>query len=146
MGLLTDQFERKNSRMTDDEDVFRIALTLPEATAEGSGFGIRGKGFAWFYQEKVEGVKGRVERRDVLAVRVPNADAKEFLLMAAPDKFFTVPHYNGYPAVLVRLPAIDTDELTDLLREAWRIQAPKKWVAAFDADSGNEVHQTNQKA
>jgi hypothetical protein len=108
--------------------------------------GIRGKGFAWFYQEKVEGVKGRVERRDVLAVRVANADAKEFLLMAAPDKFFTVPHYNGYPAVLVRLPAIDTDELTDLLREAWRIQAPKKRVAAFDADSGNEVHQTNQKA
>ena len=121
--------------MANDADACRIALTFPEAMQSGSGFEIRKKGFAWFYQEKIAGQKGRVERRDVLAIRVAGQEEKEMLIVSDPETFFTTPHYNGFPAVLVRLPAIEIDDLTALLTDAWRIQAPKKLSAAFDAAS-----------
>jgi hypothetical protein len=50
------------------------------------------------------------------------------------SKFFTEPHYSGYPAVLVRLDAVDEDELEDLLIEAWRCQASKTQVRRLEAD------------
>jgi hypothetical protein len=52
------------------------------------------------------------------------------------DKFFTEPHYNGYPAILVRLAAIDPDELEELIVDAWRCMAPKATVAAYDEATG----------
>lgn len=122
--------------MADADDVERIALSFPGATAGDLGFGVNEKGFAWFYREKVEGQKVRVPRMDVLAIRVVNEDEKQLLLASDPEKFFTTPHYNGYPAVLVRLPAIGNDELTELLTDAWRIRAPKKVVKEFDARAG----------
>ena len=69
------------------------------------------------------------------AIQVPDLEEKE-LLLASDDgeKFFTEPHYNGFPAILVRLEAIDPDELEELLTDAWRCQAPKALVAEFDAD------------
>ena len=115
------------------EDVRDIALTFPESVENGAAFEVGGKGFAWTFSEKVEGVKGRVLRPDVLAVRVASGDEKEALLASDPEKFFTVPHYNGFPAVLVRLAAIGSEELAELLEEAWRTRAPRKVVAAFDA-------------
>ncbi len=54
------------------------------------------------------------------------------LLAADLAKFFTDDHYRGFPAVLVRLPALDADELAELIEEAWRIQAPKTVAQAFD--------------
>jgi hypothetical protein len=119
--------------MISEDDILRICQTLPEAIQNGSGFEVRGKGFAWYYQEKIEGRKGRVERKDVLAVRVANESEKQILLAADPEKFFTTAHYNGYPAILVQLTAIETDELAELLTDAWRIRAPRKLVAEFDA-------------
>jgi hypothetical protein len=65
----------------------------------------------------------------VLAVRVASLAEKEELLAADPEKFFTEPHYNGFPAVLVRLPAIDADELAELITDAWRCQAPRALAA-----------------
>jgi hypothetical protein len=53
---------------------------------------------------------------------------KDMLLASDPDKFFTEPHYNGFPAVLVRLPAIGEDELRELITDAWRSQAPRQLV------------------
>jgi hypothetical protein len=64
----------------------------------------------------------------VLAVRVADGNEKAALLAADPDKFFTEPHYNGYPAVLVRLRAVSAAELRALLVEAWRCQAPRQLV------------------
>jgi hypothetical protein len=64
----------------------------------------------------------------VLAVRVAGQGEKDMLLASDPDKFFTEPHYNGFPAVLVRLPAIQADELRELITDAWRCQAPRKLV------------------
>jgi hypothetical protein len=121
--------------MATEDDVRRIALALPEVTEDQDtlGFAVRGKGFAWSWKERVVPKQPRVERRDVLAVRVAGDGAKQELLAADPDKFFTEDHYNGFPAVLVRLAAVAPDELTELLTDAWRAKAPRALVAAYDA-------------
>jgi hypothetical protein len=124
--------------MADQSDVRRIAMSLPETTEETGQFafavrnGAKAKGFAWVWMERVEPKKPRVPRHDVLAVRVANASEKEMLLASDPEKFFTEPHYNGFPAVLVRLTAVGVDELAELLVDAWRSQAPRALVKAFD--------------
>jgi hypothetical protein len=122
--------------MATEDDLRRIALTLPEVTEDQDtlGFAVRGKGFAWSWKERVVPKKPRVERRDVLAVRVADAGAKQELLVADPDKYFTEDHYNGFPAVLVRLAAVDPEELAELLIDAWRAKAPRALVAAYDAE------------
>lgn len=81
-----------------------------------------GKGFAWSFNERVHPKRPRVPRRDILAVRCP-IERKELLIEAAPDRFFDDDHYHGYPAVLVRLAAVDADELAGLLADAARIVA-----------------------
>ncbi len=116
--------------MADQEDVRRIALSLPE-TVEGTdrfAFSVldrgRYKGFVWSWMERTHPKKPKVENADVVAVRVPGQEAKDLLLAADPEKFFTEPHYNGFPAVLVRLAAVDPDELRELITDAWECQAP----------------------
>jgi hypothetical protein len=76
-----------------------------------------GKGFAWTLNERFEPKKPRRPVPEVLAVSCDH-ERKTFLIEAAPDRFYSTPHYNGYPAVLVRLDAVDDDELLDLLRAA----------------------------
>jgi hypothetical protein len=66
-----------------------------------------------------------VPQPDVIAVRVASLAEKDRLLALAPTKFFTEPHYNWFPAVLVNLPAVTVRELEALIKEAWRCQAPK---------------------
>jgi hypothetical protein len=124
--------------MADQEDVRRIALALPD-TSEGEAhfaFSVRNKGkekgFVWAWNERVEPKKPKVPRADVVAVRVANQWDKEALLASDPEKFFTEPHYNGFPAVLVRLPLIDLDELQELILDAWRSQAPRALVEAWE--------------
>jgi hypothetical protein len=87
------------------------------------------KGFAWAWNERIEPKKPRVPNPEVLAVRVANLAEKEELLAADPQKFFTEPHYNGFNAVLVRLPSIDLSELAELITDAWRCQAPRALAA-----------------
>ncbi len=91
----------------------------------------RGKlrGFAWAWNERIEPKKPRVPNPEVLAMRVASVAEKEELLASDPEKFFTEPHYNGFPAVLVRLPAIDAGELAELITDAWRCQAPRALAA-----------------
>jgi hypothetical protein len=115
--------------------VRRIALSLPE-TSEADGhfaFSVlnkgKQKGFVWVWLERVTPKKTRVPNPEVVAIRVADQEEKELLLAADPAKFFTEPHYNGYPAVLVRLAAIGVDELEGLIVEAWRCQAPKGLVS-----------------
>jgi len=121
--------------MTTEEDVRRIALSLPKAVQDPTGFSfsVQGKGFAWSYMERVAPKKLRIRRSDVLAVWVADEGDKQVLLAANPDTFFTTAHYDGYPAVLIRLVLITGDELEELLIEAWRSRAPRALVAAFDA-------------
>lgn len=123
--------------MADQDDVRRIALSLPETVESEDTFGFRvrnrtaksgSKQFAWTWHERVVPGQPRVPRPDVLAVRVAGQAEKDMLLAADPDKFFTEPHYNGFPAVLVRLAAIGSDELRELITDAWRCQAPRALV------------------
>jgi hypothetical protein len=113
--------------MANREDVRRIALSLPEAVEDpgGSAYRVDGRLFAWPWMERVHPQKARVANPDVLAVRVANELEKESLLNLDPQVFFTEPHYDGYPAVLVRLPAIDLELLEVVLTDAWRSRAPR---------------------
>ncbi len=77
------------------------------------------------------------EEGDVLVAWVADLEEKEALMASAPDRFFTLPHYDGYAMVLVRLPAIDVDELTEVLTDAWLVRAPKRLRQEFEA--GDEV-------
>ena len=118
--------------MATQAQVRRIALALPEAVEAADRFAfsvpVKGKfkGFAWVWMERVEPKKPRVPNAGVLAVRVANLAQREALLSADPEKFFTEPHYAGFPAVLVRLDAVSVADLKVLLAEAWRCQAPAK--------------------
>ena len=121
--------------MANQEDVRRVALSLPGTSeaADHFGFGVLNKGklkgFAWSWNERIDPKKPRVPNPDVLAVRVASLAEKEELLAADPEKFFTEPHYNGFPAVLVRLPAIDAGQLAELITDAWRCHAPRALAA-----------------
>lgn len=108
------------------DDVRRIALSLPE-TSEGPlygtpGFRVRDKAFA---RLRPEG--------DVLVVWRPDEGEKEALIAAEPRIYFTLPHYDGHPSVLVRLPEIELDELRDVLIDAWYVRAPRRLQEAFNA-------------
>ena len=70
----------------------------------------------------------------VLGARVPDEGAKHALIADAPDVYFTIPHFNGYPAILVRLDAIDVPELEETIVEAWFTRAPAKLAAQYRAD------------
>jgi hypothetical protein len=73
---------------------------------------------------------------DALVVRVADLGEREALLQEQPDTFFSTPHYDGHPYVLVRLEAVDPVELAELIEDAWRIRAPKRVVARYDASAG----------
>ena len=71
---------------------------------------------------------------DILAVRVSDEGVKFALIADEPDVYFTTPHFDGYPAVLVRLAEIYVADLQELITEAWLTQAPKKLVQEFLTD------------
>ncbi len=116
-------------------DVERLAGALPEVT-EGTSYGnrawkIAGQTFVW---ARPLGVKdradlgGAVPEGEVLAVRVAGEGEKAELLAAEPGVCFTVPHFEGHAAVLVRLGDVDVDLLTELVTDAWRCRAPEALV------------------
>jgi hypothetical protein len=124
----------RGDELANQEDVRRIASSLPGAReAEGRfAFSVENKGkeksFLWVWLERLEPKKPREPRPDVIAVRVRDQGEKAALLAADPDTFFTEPHYNGFPAVLVRLRAVRMPLLRKLIVEAWRCQAPAALV------------------
>jgi hypothetical protein len=116
------------------EDVARLALAMPE-TSEGQSYGntawkVKDKGFVW---ERPLGKADLLALGDtappegpILAVRVDGLAEKEAVLAANPDCCFTIPHFNGYPAVLILLDRIDEALLTELVIDAWLARAPKR--------------------
>jgi len=122
--------------MATRQDVRRIATALPGVREDPERFAFsvdhkgKAKAFMWVWMERVEPGKPRVANPDVIAVRVRDQAEKAALLAGAPDRLFTEPHYNGFPAVLVRLRAVGVAALRALITEAWRCQAPKALVAA----------------
>jgi hypothetical protein len=120
-------------------DVRRIALALPGVTEEPSYGGTRSwkvnnKGVVWerpLRKADLEWLGERAPKGPVLGVRVPETEMKDVLLKADPSVFFTTPHFDGYPAVLIRLDKISLKQLKDVILEAWLCRAPKRAVDAY---------------
>jgi len=72
----------------------------------------------------------------ILGARVEHLVAKEALLANDKGVFFTTPHFDGYPAILVKLDKIGLDDLDEVIVEAWLARAPKKLVDAYLAERG----------
>jgi hypothetical protein len=108
-----------------EADVRRIALSLPETTEKPwfntPGFRVKDKSF----------LRIRTEAEGGLVVFVADLGEKEALLASDPKKFFTTPHYDGYPTVLVNLKAVGVRELRELIVESWRVKAPKRVFAKY---------------
>jgi hypothetical protein len=120
------------------EDVDRLALALPEAGG-GTSYGnrawaVKGKAFAWerpLRRPDRKALGDAAPDGPILGASVEHLVAKEALLADDPDVYFTTPHFDGYPAILVRLERIGAEELEELLAEAWLARAPKRLAQAF---------------
>ncbi len=124
------------------DDVRALALALPE-TSEGVRWGeiswaVGKNAFVW------ERPLNKADRRrlgedpvpegPLVAVYVADLDAKDFLVTEEPDVFFTIEHFQGFRAVLIRLDRIDVDRLEEAVTDAWLVRAPKRVAAAYLAD------------
>jgi hypothetical protein len=116
-------------------DVGRIVAALPE-TSEPSPrtWRVGKKLIVWerpLRKADYEALGPDAPDGDILGARVSDEGVKFALIADDPAVYFTTPHFDGYPAVLVRLEEIGVDELTELITEAWLAQAPKTLVKAF---------------
>jgi hypothetical protein len=122
-------------------DLDELALSLPQATKEVSDDGrpayyVHGKLFCFHRSRRPDAVDPTTGERldDVLMFRVPDVGVKELMLADDRGIYFTTPHFNGYPAVLMRIPdlrRIDRDELHDLVAEAWLTRAQRRVAKAW---------------
>lgn len=105
--------------MSVEDDVRRLSMALPEVSERPCystpAFYVAGKIFARIHEDP-----------GVLVCWCPSVEDREALIAAAPVTFFTTDHYQGHASVLVRLDHLGTDELSELLTEAWLARAPKR--------------------
>jgi hypothetical protein len=115
--------------MATEDDVREIAMALPEVTQDQwyrtPAYKVAGKGF----------LRLRTEAEGGLVVFVPDLGEKEALLAANREAYYTIPHYDGYPIILVNLAAVELDELRELITESWRIRAPIKLRKSYDGST-----------
>ncbi|MFF1539419.1 MmcQ/YjbR family DNA-binding protein [Microbacterium sp. NPDC058269] len=130
--------------MVSIEDVRAIALALPGAEESVSGhtgeaaWRVKSGQFAWLRGPSATDLRQLSElgrewpSGAVLAVRVTDLEEKEALLAAEPDVVFTIPHFEGYPGLLVRLDIVDRGRLAEIITDAWLVRAParvaKEWL------------------
>jgi hypothetical protein len=120
------------------EDVRRIALALPETDEHESRgnahWRVKAKGFVWerpLRKSDLEALGEGAPDGPILGARVENLMAKDAMLAGDPDVYFTTPHFDGYPAVLVKLDNITDEELTEVIVEAWLNRAPPKLAQKY---------------
>jgi len=120
-------------------DVRRYALALPGGTEETLSHGhmawvVNDTLFVWerpLRKSDLVALGDAAPKGPILGVRTADLEMKEVLLKSDPSVFFTTPHFNGYPAVLVRLPKIRANKLKEVVVEAWLARAPKRAVDAY---------------
>ena len=125
------------------DDVQRLALALPESTERVSRelrqWRVKDKLFVWerpLRRSDLEALGDQAPSGPILGARVEHLVAKEALLANDEGVFFTTPHFDGYPAVLVRLDQIGVEDLDEVIVEAWLARAPKRLAKAYLDDSG----------
>jgi hypothetical protein len=122
------------------DDVRRIALALPETDERLSRdlrqWRVKDKGFVWerpLRRADLEALGDDAPAGPILGARVEHVGAKEALLADDPGVYFTTPHFDGYPAILVRLDEIALEDLQELIVEAWLARAPRRLAEAYVA-------------
>jgi hypothetical protein len=134
--------------MVSVDDVARIALELPEVT-EGERHGNRtwsvaGKGFAWERPFSKADIRrfgdATPPEGPILAVRVEDLSEKEAVLAAQPTAFFTIPHFDGYSAVLIQLKAVTRRALREALVDGWLACAPRTLADEYIAQESGRRH------
>src|SRR3954447_6485581 len=137
----------KLSPMTTWDDVARLALDLPE-TSERLGRGnrqwrVKDKLFVWerpLRQTDLAALGPDAPDGPILGARVEHELAKSALLEDPSGVFFTTPHFDGYPAILVKLGEIGPEELEEVVTEAWLCRAPTRLVKAYlDQRAGDQA-------
>ena len=124
--------------MADWHDVRRLALALPETTEEDlhglPSWRVRGKLFVWerpLRKSDLRALGDSAPDGPILGARVEHLGAKEALIADDPEVFFTIPHFDGYAAVLILLERITLDVLEEVIVEAWLARAPKRLARAY---------------
>jgi hypothetical protein len=125
-------------------DLDELALAMPETTSDVSADGrpsykVHGKLYCCQRDRRPDALDPKTGERldDVLMFRVADLDVKDLWLADARGIFFTTPHFDGYPAVLIRIPGlaeVDLDELHELVAEAWLTRAQKRLARAWLAE------------
>jgi hypothetical protein len=125
------------------EDVRRIALALPEtweALSHGHAFWrVKDKGFVWerpLRKTDLAALGDDAPDGPILGARVEHEVAKEALLADPSGVFFTIPHFDGFAAVLVKLDEISIEDLEEVIVEAWLCRAPKRLAEQYLAERG----------
>src|SRR5919206_1361570 len=129
--------------MADWDDVRRLALAMPEAGERLSRghrqWVVKDKLFVWerpLRRTDLEALGDAAPGGEILGARVEHLVAKEALLADPSGVYFTTPHFDGYPAVLVRLDDISLEDLEEVIVEAWLCRAPKRLAQAYFAEHG----------
>jgi hypothetical protein len=125
------------------DDVRRIAMSLPEASERESRgmcqWRVKDKLFVWerpLRRSDLEALGDAAPTGAILGARVEHVGAKEALIAEDPSVFFTTPHFDGYPAVLMLLEEISVEELEEVVIEAWLNRAPPKLARAYMDEHG----------
>lgn len=131
------------------DDIHAIAMSLPEVTVDATPRGhpvyqVRGRSLMFLRGPRKDAIDPETGEpmEDVVGMRTPDEEDK-LALVQAPGPWFTTPHFNGYPAILVRLRDIGDighDELAEVITEAWLSRAPKTLARRLEAELGTSTH------
>lgn len=141
---------RDDGGMATVDEVREIALALPGAEERRSGltgeaaWRLKSGQFAWLRGPSATDLRQLADAGhswpdgEVLAVRVGSLEEKDALLAVAPEVYFSIPHFDGYPGILVRLDAVGPERLAEIIADAWLTRAParvaKEWLAEHGLD------------
>lgn len=125
------------------DDVRRIALALPQTSErlsrERAQWRVRDKPFVWDRPLRAPDLRALGDGAPagpILGARVEHLGAKEALIADDPAVFFTIAHFDGYPAILARLDVITVADLEEVVVEAWLARAPKRLAQEYVDRSG----------
>ena len=123
------------------DDVRRFALALPETSErisrDNAHWTVKDKLFVWerpLRKSDLNALGDSAPDGPILGARVEHELAKQALIETGPDVFFTTPHFDGYPAILVQLEKISLGDLEEVVTEAWLVRAPKRLAQQYLAE------------